>query len=127
MSCNDVCVTMDADGIGEFYHEAMRRARKPYKCCECYEPIAVGELYQCASGKWEGEMFSERTCAECAEIRAAFACGGWIFGELWESVREQLFWHWDEMKAIDCLARLKTDAAIAKMRAEYAQYVEDQA
>lgn len=126
MSCSDACsIDMDADGHTEFYSEVVRRARKPYKCCECYEPISVGERYEAAAGKWEGEIFTERTCLPCAEIRRAFACS-WVFGKLWETIRDQLFGGWNDMKAIDCLAKLTTDAAIAKMRAEYAQYVEDQ-
>jgi hypothetical protein len=30
------------------------------------------------------------------------------------------------MKAIDCLAKLTSDTAIAKMRAEYDQFLQDQ-
>jgi len=114
---------MDADGCSEFYSEATRKARKPYRCCECRRDIAIGDLYVSASGKWEGDFFTERTCVECDEIRSALCCG-WVFGQLWESIRDQVFPYWNEMTAIDCLAKLKTDAAIAKMRAEYARYRE---
>lgn len=124
MSCDDVCLDMDYDGCNDFYSESMRRAAKPHKCRECGREILKGEQYQVASGKSEGDFWTNRTCAECAEIRTAFVCGTWIFGELWESVREQIFPRWDEMKAIDCLAKLTTDTAIAKMRAEYARFQE---
>lgn len=124
MSCAGACsIDMDADGSCDFYREDVRHARKPYTCCECYDAIAVGEQYEVAVGKYDGEIFTERTCLACAEIRRAFACR-WVFGRLWEAVREQLFDGWNEMKAIDCLAKLKSDAAIAKMRAEYAEYTE---
>lgn len=46
---------------------------------------------------------------------AALAVGQWMFP------------CWDEMVAIDCLARLTSQAAIDKMRARYAEYMEDQA
>lgn len=128
MTCNDVCVSMDWDyGGNDFYHEAMRRARKPYKCIECGDAIAVGDLYEHATGKYEGDIYTNRTCAPCAEIRKTFFCEGWIFGEVWEAIREQLFPRWNDVVAIDCLAKLTTHAAIAKMRAEYAEYAEDQA
>ena len=125
MSCQDVCVDMDYDGYSEFSRMVTRRAAKPYRCVECRRAISVGELHEYVTGKCEGSFYNERTCAECAEIREAFCCGGWVLGELWESIRDQLFHGWDEMKEIDCLAKLTTEAAIAKMRAEYAQYVED--
>ncbi len=124
MSCQDVCVDMDYDaGANEFYIERWRKAAKPHRCRECGREIVKGERHQVASGKSEGSVWSVRTCAECAEIREAFCCGAWIFGQLWEAIRDQVFADWDEMKAIDCLAKL-SDAAVAKMRAEYAEYVE---
>lgn len=122
-NCKDVCIAMDYDYSNEFYAESDRRARKAYKCCECNGAIAPGELYQYVAGKSDGSIFTARTCLVCAEIRKAFCCdGGWIFGELWMSVTEQLFPYWNDMLAIDCLARLTTDAAIARMRAAYQEY-----
>lgn len=122
MSCNDVCVVMDYDGSNEFYAEAMRRARKAHKCCECGDPIAAGDLYHYASGNSDGDFFTAKTCASCEEIRKAFCCDGWEFTTLWEAISDQLFPYWDPMKAIDCLAKLTTDAAIAKMRERYADF-----
>lgn len=124
MGCADVCVSMYYDRSNEFYREATRRARKEYACCECPTPIAAGDLYEYATGKSDGDMFVARTCAECVEIRRAVCCGTWVFGELWESVREQMFPRWFDVKTVDCLARL-SESAVAKMRAEYAKYVED--
>lgn len=126
MSCRDVCLWMDSDYCSnEFYAEQERRAAKPHRCCECHGEIAKGERHHYAAGKTDGCFFDERTCLPCHEIRKTFACEGWIFGELWESIRDQLFGSWDDMKAIDCLARLETQSAIDKMRAEYATYRED--
>ena len=122
MSCKDICVVMDYDGSNEFAHEEVRRARKSHKCVECAETIAVGDKYAYAVGKNEGDFFSVRTCLPCDEIRRAFCCDGWIFGELWREIHEQLFPSWDAMKAIDCLAKLTTPAAIERMKAEYAEF-----
>lgn len=127
MSCQDICVVTDYDGSNEFYREATRRAAKVHHCCECAEAIAVGELHHYATGKSDGSFWTQRTCAACAEIRTTFCCDGWMFTMLWEDIREQLFSEWNDMLAIDCLARLTTDAAIAKMRAEYAEYREARA
>lgn len=121
MSCNDVCVEMDPwDCPGNaFYRESMPRARKPHRCEECHGVIAKGDSHHYATGKSDGEFWQARTCAPCHEIRKTFSCGTWVIGMLWESVDEQVFPKWDEMVAIDCLARLTTDAAIEKMRARY--------
>ena len=125
MSCQDQCVVMDYyDVTNDFYRETTRRAAKPHRCCECGEAIAVGEIHEYVTGKSEGDFWQNRTCAACAEIRKAFCCGSWLFTELWESIRDQLFPQWNEMTAIDCLAKLTSDAAIAKMRAKYAEYSE---
>ncbi len=117
---------MDDFGVSsEFSRESTRRARKPYRCGECNDPIAVGESHSYACGKCEGQFFDARTCLACAEIRDVFSCDGWVLSTLWEEISLQLFPEWDEMQQIDCLARLKTDAAIAKMRAKYADYARD--
>lgn len=120
-----MCLSMDYDGSNEFYRDEVRRARKAWRCCECREDIAAGQRYEYAVGKSGGDIFSARTCVACAEIREAFTCGSWIFGQLWKAIREDMFPRWNEMSAIDCLAKLTTDAAIAKMRAEYAEWKED--
>lgn len=125
MSCADVCVVMDWDGGNDFYHEVERRAAKQHQCCECGDSIVPGVRYQYAAGKAEGDVFDAKTCLPCAEVRKVFCCEGWIFGMLWESIDEQVFPGWDDMKAIDCLSRLKTDAAVAKMRERYAKWRKD--
>lgn len=125
MSCQDVCVVMDYDCVNDFSSEAIRRAAKPHKCCECGDAIAVGDSHHYCAGKTDGEFWYERTCAPCHEIRKTFCCDGYVLLTLWDEIRDQLFPKWNEMVAIDCLARLTTDAAIAKMRAAYAQYQED--
>ena len=125
MPCTDTCVSMWCDEPADFYAERMRRARKPHRCCECSRTIAVGEEHEYATGKNDGVFWDYRTCAECREIRQAYCCDSWLFGQLWESMREQMFWGWDEMKMLDCLAKLTTDAATAKVRAEYAEFCKD--
>lgn len=122
MSCKDVCVVMDYDGSNAFQSEEVRRARKPYQCCECKEVIAVGQEHHYETGKNDGFFWTYRTCAPCFEIRRTFCCDGWVFGDLWQEIHGQLFPYWDAMMAIDCLAQLTTDSAVAKMRDEYASF-----
>jgi hypothetical protein len=122
MGCADVCLSHDYDGDTSLYREGFSHARKEYGCCECGDAIPAGEQYQWASGKTGDGMFRVHTCAACAEIRAAFFCGSWIFGEMWETIREGMFPVWKRASAIDCLAKLTTDAAIAKCNAEYAEW-----
>jgi hypothetical protein len=125
MSCADACVTHDYDSGGNtaLYREGFSRARNAYTCCECGVSIAIGERYQWASGKTEGGgMFREHTCEVCAEIRAAFVCGSWVFGALWESLRDELFPRWKTHSAIDCLAKLQTADAVAMSNNEFAEW-----
>lgn len=112
---------------GEFSDSKLVRARKQHECIECRAPIATGESYEYAKGRSDGFFWDSHTCVACIEIRRAFVCGNWLIGCLWEEIRDQLFPEWNEMTAIDCLAKLTTDATIAKMRAKYAEYEEDRA
>jgi hypothetical protein len=125
MSCADVCLSHDWDGSTDFHSSRTVKARKPHKCCECGRAICVGESHQYVSGKCEGWFFTERTCAECEEIRTVFVCGSWVYGELWESMREQMFPMWRTKGAWDCLAKLTTEAAVAKCNAEYREWCTD--
>jgi hypothetical protein len=58
--------------------------------------IAIGERHEYVFGVWDGDPTSFRTCLLCVEIRAHFACNGWIFGRLWHDLRENFL---PEMKA----------------------------
>jgi len=46
-----------------------RKARKHHTCCECGGTIQKGEKYIFASGVWDGEGMSFRTCVDCDELR----------------------------------------------------------
>ncbi len=128
MSCQDVCLTADYDSTSEFYSESIRRAAKPYRCCECSAVIEKGDRHEYVSGKWDGEIMDFRTCLPCSEIRKAFYCQTWGLGSLWEDMQEQIFPEWrDDLTIVDCLARLDTDAATAKTRAMFAEYQESRA
>ena len=128
MSCRDVCVTMDYDGSNSFSREQVRRARKPHQCVECDRPILPGATYEYAAGMTDGDFWDAHTCMVCREIRKEFCCGSWTYGQLWESIDEQLFSEWprNDLLVIDCLAKLETDEAVAFMRQKYADYLERQ-
>lgn len=68
------------------YRDTWRKARKAHRCCECGETIEPGARYLDTTGVWEGGPNRYRTCEGCAEIREAFNCDGWIFGELWDAM-----------------------------------------
>ena len=125
MGCADICLSMDYDATNEFYAEKVVTARKPHKCCECGDVIATGTQYERASGKADGAIFTAHSCLPCREIRRAFCCGGWVFEELWESVREELFPVWKKSGPWDCLAKLDTEDARAKINAEYREWNQD--
>ena len=51
------------------FRVTLRKARKQHHCCECPAPIVPGEIYEYASGVWEGRGQSFKTCTPCAEVR----------------------------------------------------------
>ncbi len=64
MSCRT-----DYDDSPVFFTEVWRRARVEHSCCECLGTIQPGEDYQTISGKWNGDIFSFKTCAACVDLR----------------------------------------------------------
>jgi len=125
MSCADVCLSHDYDELPGFSRSVTRRARKAHKCCECGGVIPVGAEHEVCTGRWDGMFDTYRTCAACAEIRAAFVCGPWCLEMLWESMRQEMFPLWRTKGAWDCLAKLTSDAAVAKCNAEYREWCTD--
>jgi hypothetical protein len=117
---------MDYDSdSADFCTESTLKARKEHKCCECRGVIVKGRTYERAAGKTCGEMWSYATCAACAEIRDAFVCGSWVYGQLWESIEESMFPVWTRKGPIDCLAKLETLEAREKCRDRYRDWKAD--
>jgi hypothetical protein len=127
MGCADACLFQyyDGDSGPDFSRVKTVKARVTHRCEECGCMIAPGHRYERTSGKWDGTMSTFRVCVVCAEIRNAFTCGSWIFGELWESMRDEMFPVWRDKGPWDCLAKLTSDAAIAKCNAKYAEWSAD--
>ena len=118
MSDCGVCIGSEPDGYCEFIVQEDRKARKPHKCCECDKVIQIGEKYEHARGKFEGEMWTADTCLICREIAETFYCNGRMFGgELWEDM-EYCF---DQMTT-GCLARLTTVAAKAELQRRWQEW-----
>lgn len=111
MSCN-VCIGNDSqfyDGPFDLFARAIRKARKPWRCCECGTPLQ-GKRYVLDTSLYDGSWGRERTCLECSEIRDVFSCGHAppIYGELWETMRYAAF---PELTtASECFCRLSADA-----------------
>jgi hypothetical protein len=89
----DVCIGGEFDGdSNEFYSSAIRKARKPFICCECRRTVERGTEYERAAMKYEGEFFTYKTCSLCVEIRTVFTCGrSWLVECLWEDMRDYAF------------------------------------
>lgn len=85
------------DGQCEFYDTINHKARKQHRCDECRKTIEVGDVYVYASGKFDGQFFSVKTCRLCdwkrkliAKQEMARGCDyyeSWVpHGELAEAV-----------------------------------------
>lgn len=109
--CGDVCLDHGFEEPVDLYSEMIVTARGRWSCCECHEFIEPGQRYQYAKGLCDGSWFMERTCLICAEIRKVFVCGSWIFGELWESIRQEMFPVWETKGPMDCLIKLENPEA----------------
>jgi len=74
----------------EFGTVKIRKAVKEHKCCECHDPILPGQEYEYASGRFEGDYLTFRTCKTCLQIRSDYCPRGHIYGGLAEAIRECL-------------------------------------
>lgn len=52
----------------EFYHSELRKARKPHKCVECTGHALPGEKYEYVRGKWDGTIWTFKTCPRCLDL-----------------------------------------------------------
>lgn len=68
----------------------IKRARKPYRCCECRRTIPPGAPYRYETALIDGGWNEYRTCMVCAAIRDDFFACGWTWGELWQDLRDCL-------------------------------------
>lgn len=58
------------DGYCDVYKTNVVKARKPCRCCECAQPIAVGEEYHRVKSLYDGHWNTYRTCVVCQWFRA---------------------------------------------------------
>ena len=113
----------DCDGYPEFSDLAWPKARKEHRCGECARTILKGEVYNRWSGKFDGELFRYKTCAQCYEIRLAFSCTesdqtGPPQGELWSDIYEMMF----PRLTTACFDKLQTPQAKAFLQKKWIEW-----
>lgn len=64
------------------------KARRSHTCCECQREIKKRETYEQATGRWDGEWSTYKTCLGCLRIRDHLSPDGWMHGGLAEAVEE---------------------------------------
>lgn len=87
-SCS--CIYVGDFDSPSFYSREMRKANREHKCSECSRPIAPGEQYENARGKWNEEFAVYKTCRDCLSVRDEFFCDGYPHQGIWEAVTEHL-------------------------------------
>ena len=70
----------------EFCYARWRTARKQHSCCECFDPILPGQIYEETSGRWDGTLSRHKTCHTCVIIREHYCPHGWLYGELAQTI-----------------------------------------
>lgn len=86
------CPLSECDDYATVYSTSRRRARKEHACCECRDPIAVGQEHEYISMLFDGAWSDHRLCLLCSEIGDHFACGrGRTLETLWEDLEQYFF------------------------------------
>lgn len=55
--------------VAQAFAESWRSARKRHRCCECAGWIEPKERYEYASGIWDNQAYSYKTCKQCVQVR----------------------------------------------------------
>ena len=119
------CLYSDYDAdVCEFSSFTIRTARKQHVCAECRQPIVPGTRYEYFAGKSDGDVFAQKTCLLCVEIRTAFYCDSLAFGQLWEDIHEQMFPPVCGGLTSACLDKLKTPEAKQFLQRQWWQWVQ---
>ena len=63
------CCFADEVSPADLFDEKWCRARKTYRCCECYATIDVGDKYQHIKMLENHHWYTYRTCVPCADLR----------------------------------------------------------
>lgn len=82
----------------EFYNHKTVVGRKQHRCVECLRVIEIGEEQEVASGKWEGDFETFRTCKDCVSLRKSMGLDCFAHGMLVDDV-SQADPYTDDMKA----------------------------
>jgi hypothetical protein len=93
--------SVDVDGTPQAYKVGLPKARKVHVCCECGEPIQIGQQYEKTTALWDGHWETYKTCAPCLAMRNHYCPSGWYFGFLGETIQECLGWSPYEVPDVD--------------------------
>lgn len=114
------CPLSEADDTATVYNVERRRARKEHACCECREPITIGQEHEYISMLFDGSWSDHRLCLLCSEIGDHFACGGRVAGTLWSDLEENFFP--DMRMGGPCMAGLSPAAKLKLVERRMAWY-----
>ena len=77
----------------KFFMETFHKAQVKHKCCECNCTIEIGERYHKATGKWDGDIETFKTCSDCLAIHdelSNYPCYCKVFEELHDTTFKYL-------------------------------------
>ena len=85
-----MCMLDNGDGPVLMLSTADPVARKAHKCRECRRVIEPGEKYHVDRFMWESKLDTCKVCSHCMVAREWLSdeCGGWLYGEVEEDIRE---------------------------------------
>jgi len=114
----------DPDDYAKYYKARIVKSYTVKKCCECGEPIKVGDKYRLAIARWKKfERF--HTCLDCVSILQHVFCVQPYDGGLWAELGNYLEdnadvdFPWGCLPHLTPVARKNVCEAIEAVWAEY--------
>lgn len=109
MECS-CSISAGVDENAEVLSEKWLKARKQHNCQECERQIQLGEQYYREVTKFDGEIDTHKTCADCMSLRRNL-CADFYWGQIREMIEDAIE-YCDGKIPEKCIAKL-TPAARA--------------
>ena len=87
MNCQ---IEIDHDENAEMIKWKIVKAVKEHKCDECNMIILKGEEYEYYKGKYEGYLFTNKTCNDCLSLRIVLFSSCFEFGNVRNDIVEAI-------------------------------------
>jgi len=111
MNCScTVNTNYDDDEGSRWCYRKIHSARKIHRCFECGCIINPKESFYYHSLFYHRDIRNYKICTDCQTIIDTFFANGWVFGTVWDSLTDYIFFNWASDLPSSCIVKLPRTA-----------------